>query len=152
MCRDLDKLIIKKNHDKIQTKLLFQLILILTKFYPDMRHGQASLGNGHFNCCAEMGELMLIYVRDVSWLIKLSLEWQLRNRFLTKFSIKLTNSLNSDLSLETSLFRDHLVRGCFPNFATDKCNRCWSFFLASIDSTHLFLRCWMGLCLNVFII
>ena len=46
--------------------MLFQLILILTKFYPDMKHGQASLGNGHFNCCAEMGELMLIYVRDVS--------------------------------------------------------------------------------------
>ena len=88
--------------------------MILTKFYPDMRHGQASLGNGHFNCCAEMGELMLIYVRDVSWLIKLSLEWQLRNRFLTKFSIKSTNSLNSDLSIETSLFQDHLIRGRFP--------------------------------------
>ena len=70
LCPDLDKVIIEKNHDKIRIKLLFQiyfnLILMLTKFYPDIRHGQAFLGNGHFNCCAEMGELMLIYVRDVS--------------------------------------------------------------------------------------
>ena len=123
------------NHDKIRIKLLFQIYfnlkLMLTKFYTDIRHGQAFLGNGHFNCCAEMGELMLIYVRDVSWLIKLSLEWQLRNRFLTKFSKKMTNSLNSVLSLATSLFQDHLVRGCFPKFATDKwpfSDHFWSFF------------------------
>ena len=31
LCRDLDKVIIKKNHDQIQIKLLFQLILILKK-------------------------------------------------------------------------------------------------------------------------
>ena len=73
-------------------QLYFNLIPLLSKFYPDIKDGQASLGNGHFNCCAEMGELMLIYVRDVSWLIKLSLEWQLRNRFLTKFSLKLADS------------------------------------------------------------